>query len=266
MTTTPWCVSFFGEEYFDIYGALLSDERTTREVEGIEKLLSLQPGSHILDLACGHGRHAIPLAERGYRVTGQDLSELFLDRARADAQARGVQVNWVHSDMREIPFVDEFDAIINIFTAFGYLESDAQDQRVLHQVHKALRPGGRFLLELLHRDALLRWFQPFAVGRREDGLMVVEERRFDQRTGRNAVRVTLIYPDGRRTELGHDARIYTLTELAGMLDRSALAILESHGGLDGSPLTLDSRRLVVLAQKRALANHSSVMPPSAGSR
>jgi hypothetical protein len=115
------------------------------------------------------------------------------------------------------------------------------------------------------RDALVRRFQPFGVSRREDGLMVVEERRFDQRTGRNAVRVTLIYPDGRRTELGHDARIYTLTELAGMLDRSALAIQATHGGLDGSPLTLDSRRLVVIAQKRALADHASVLPSSAGS-
>ena len=152
--------------------------------------------------------------------------------------------------------MDEFDAIINIFTAFGYLESDAEDQLVLHQVYKALRPGGRFVIELLQRDALLRWFQPFAVSRREDGLMVVEERRFDQRTGRNAVRVTLIYPDGRRAELGHEARIYTLTELAGMLRRSALEVQATYGGLDGSPLTLDSRRLVVIAQKRARAHDS----------
>jgi SAM-dependent methyltransferase len=168
-------VSLFGEEYFDIYGPLLSDERTAREVEGIVKLLALPPGSRILDLACGHGRHAIPLAERGYRITGQDLSEVFLNRARVDAETHGVPVNWVHSDMREIPFIDEFDAIINVFTAFGYFESDAENQRVLHQVHKALRPGGRFLLETLHRDALVRGFQPSAVMRHEDGLLVTEE-------------------------------------------------------------------------------------------
>jgi SAM-dependent methyltransferase len=261
VTTSPWYVSFFGQEYFDIYGALLSDERTIREVEGIVKLLALPQGSRILDLACGHGRHAISLAERGYRVTGQDLSEVFLDRARADAEARSMEVNWILGDMREIPFVDEFDAIINIFTAFGYLESDAEDQRVLHQVHKALRPGGRFLLELMQRDALVRGFQPFGVSRRDDGLMVTEERRFDQRTGRNSVLVTLIYPDGHRAELGHQARIYTLTELEEMLGRSLLDIQAIYGGLDGSPLTLDSRRLVVIAQKHAHEPHdSSVMP------
>ncbi|MBV9601126.1 MAG: class I SAM-dependent methyltransferase [Chloroflexi bacterium] len=251
-TSIPWYVSLFGEEYFDIYGTLLPDERTTREVEGIEKLLALPPRSHILDLACGHGRHAIPLAEHGYQVTGQDLSEVFLERARADAQARGVQVNWVHGDMRELPFVAEFDAIINIFTAFGYFDSDAENQQVLHQVHRALRPGGRFLLELMHRDALVRGFQPFGVSRREDGLMVVEERRFDQCSGRSTVELTLIYPDGRRTELAHHTRVYTPTELIAMLSRSALEVEATYGGLDASALTLDSRRLVVLARKPAL--------------
>ena len=101
-TVTPWYVIYFDEQYFDIYGQMLSEDRTTRELDGIEKLLALPPGSRILDLACGHGRHAIPLAQRGYQVTGQDLSEAFLERARAEAQARGVMVRWVHRDMREI--------------------------------------------------------------------------------------------------------------------------------------------------------------------
>jgi SAM-dependent methyltransferase len=251
VTSTPWYVSLFGEEYFQIYGPLLADERTEREVEGIVTLLARPPGSRILDLACGHGRHAIRLAERGYRVTGQDLSEVFLKRAQADAEVHDVDVRWVHGDMRAIPFEDEFDAVINIFTAFGYLESDDEDERVLQQVYKALRPGGRFLLETMHRDALVRGFQPFAVMRHEDGLLVTEERHFDQLGGRTLVRVTLLYPDGRRTELGHAARTYTLTELARMLARRGLQLQTTYGGLDGSPLTLDSRRLVVVADKSA---------------
>ena len=261
----PWYESYFDEVYFQIYGPMLSDERTAREVEGIIKLLDLPQGSRILDLACGHGRHAVPLAERGYQITGQDLSEVFLDLARADARARGVTVRWVHGDMREIPFVDEFDAVINIFTAFGYFESDTQDKLVLHQVHKALRPGGHFLLDLMHRDALVRRFQPFDVSRRDDGLVVTEERHFDQLVGRATVRVTLFYPDGRRTELGHVVRSYTLTELAAMLGRSALEVQATYGGLDGSPLTLDSRRLVVIAQKPELPENAPVQSRSARS-
>jgi SAM-dependent methyltransferase len=160
-----------------------------------------------------------------------------------------VQVNLVRSDMRTIPFENEFDAIINIFTAFGYLETDDENERVLQQVHGALRPGGRFLLETMHRDSLVRGFQPSGIQRYDDGLLVTEERTFDQLTGRNAVRVTMLRQDGRRTELSHNVRMYTLTELAGMLARSGLTVEAAYGGLDGSRLTLDSRRLVAIAKK-----------------
>jgi SAM-dependent methyltransferase len=140
-----------------------------------------------------------------------------------------------------------------MFTAFGYLENEAENQRVLRQVHRALRPGGYFLLETMHRDALVRGFQPHGVNRYADGLVVTEERNFDQRTGRVAVRVTLFYPDGRRIERGHNARIYTPTELVGMLAEAGLDLHAAYGGLDGSLLTLDSRRLVVIAQKPSRA-------------
>ncbi len=108
MDENPWYKTFFGEDYLRIY-SFLTPERTEREVDGIVRLLDLPPGSAILDLCCGHGRHALALAKRGYRVTGQDLSEVFLQRAQAEAEAQGVQVRWLQSDMRKIPFESEFD-------------------------------------------------------------------------------------------------------------------------------------------------------------
>ncbi len=89
MSNTPWYKTFFGEDYLRIYD-FLTPERTEREVEGIVNLLALPPGSSILDLCCGHGRHAIALAKRGYQITGQDLSEVFLRHAQAEADAQGV--------------------------------------------------------------------------------------------------------------------------------------------------------------------------------
>lgn len=250
MTQRPWYETFFGEDYFRIYEPTLTPERTAREVEGIVTLLSLPPGSAILDLACGHGRHAIPLAERGYRVTGQDLSEVFLNRARSDAAARGVTVQWVHSDMRQIPFTSEFDAVINIFTAFGYLESEAEDQKVLNAVAAALKPGGRFLIEIIHRERVMRDYRPHHIDRHDDGLIVLHEGELDLLASRNDVRVTLLYPDGSRWDAGgHNARLYSLTELARMLAAAGLPVDAYYGGLDGSELTLASRRLVVIARK-----------------
>ena len=155
MIDSPWYKTFFGDDYLRIYEPILTPERTQRDVDGIVNLLALPQGSSILDLCCGHGRHAIPLAQRGYMVTGLDLSEVFLREAEKEALAKAVHVDFLHADMRNIPFENEFDAVINIFTAFGYLENQDEDQQVLNQVYKALKPGGLFLLEIIHREGLI---------------------------------------------------------------------------------------------------------------
>ena len=249
MSEAPWYQVFFGENYLRMYA--FPPEWTERQVECIVKLLALPPASTILDLCCGHGRHAIPLTQRGYQVTGQDLSEVFLQQARVAADAQRVQVRWVHGDMRSIPFENEFDAFINIFTAFGYLESDDEDQQVLVQVHKALKPGGIFLLEIIHREGLLRRYEPFGVARHDDELIVIEERHFDLLTSRNETRVTMIDPDGQRTEYVHAVRLYTLMELVRLCSAAGLQVQAHYGGLDGSELALDSHRLVLVCRKPA---------------
>ena len=124
MSDPPWYEVFFGEDYLRMYVPKLPPEWTEREVDGIATLLSLPAGSSILDICCGYGRHSISLASRGSKMTGQDLSEVLLSEAQAQAQAQGVQVRWVQSDMGNIPFENEFDAAINIYTAFGYLETE----------------------------------------------------------------------------------------------------------------------------------------------
>lgn len=249
MTDTQWYKTYFGEDYLRHIEPVLTHERTQREVDGIVDLLALPQGSSILDLCCGHGRHAIPLAQRGYQVTGQDLSEVFLREAERAAQAQGVPVHWVHGDMRNIPYENEFDAVINIFTAFGYFENQDEDQKVLRQVSKALKPGGLFLLETLHREGLMRQYVPHMISYYPEGLIELEERSFDLLTSRSEVKITTIYPDGQRKEYGFSHRVYTLTELAQMLTLAGLQVKAYSGAWDGSALTIDSFRLILLSQK-----------------
>jgi len=248
-TEMPWWKTFFGEDYLHIYEPILTPERTRREVDGIVNLLGLPQGSSILDLCCGHGRHAIPLAQRGYQVTGQDLSEVFLREAETEAQVQGVHVRWIHGDMRNIPFEHEFDAAINIFTAFGYLEDQDEDQKVLQQVCKALKPGGLFLLETLHREGLMRHFIPHHIEYYPEGLLVLEERSFDLLASRSEVKITMIYADGQRREHSFSHRVYTLTELVQMLAKAGLQVKGYFSAWDRSDLTIDSYRLIVLSQK-----------------
>lgn len=249
MTSIPWYESFYGSDHLHAFAPFLSHTRTFHEVDAIIKLLGIPSGSAILDLCCGHGRHTIELAQRGYHVVGQDLSEVFLQRAEADAVAQDVQVRWVHQDMRTIPFDREFDAVINISTAFGYFDSEAENLNVLQQVHHALKPHGSFLVDIIHRDGLMRNYLPFFVTHHEDGTLIIDERQFDLRTSRSNGCMTMLFPDGRRAEYHESVRVYTLTELTRLIEAAGFEIVNYYGGLNGSPLTPSSHRMVVLSRK-----------------
>jgi hypothetical protein len=116
-------------------------------------------------------------------------------------------------------------------------------------VRRALKPGGLFLLETVGRDTVVRHFNPAAVDRHEDGLLVTQEQTFDQRTSRLEVRLTLIEPDGARREYEQSIRIYTPTELVRLFEQAGFTVEGVYGNLDRSDLTLDSLRLVILARR-----------------
>jgi SAM-dependent methyltransferase len=117
----------------------------------------------------------------------------------------------------------------------------------LAEVARVLAPGGRFLLEVANREALVRGWHDSDVTRHDDGLVVLQERTLDLRTSRDLVRYTLLHPDGRRTSHDTSIRLYTLTELAAMVDRAGLELLAVSGDLDGGPLELDSSFVVALS-------------------
>jgi SAM-dependent methyltransferase len=243
----PWYVDFFDGDYLRIFSPVLPPERTAAEVNAVVERLGLAPGARLLDLCCGQGRHAVPLAQLGYQLTGLDLSRPLLDRAAAAAAGQGRRVGLVEADMRRLPFADaSFDAVLNLFNAFGYLEDDAQDELVLAEVARVLRPGGRFLQELANREALVRGWHDSDVTRTGDGLVVLQERTLNLRSGRERVRYTLL-DGGRQTTREHAIRLYALTELEAMLGRAGLELLAVHGDLDGGPLELDSSFLVTLS-------------------
>ena len=244
MDERPWYSDFFDDDYLRIFLPVLPDERTAAEVNAVVELLGLEPGAALLDLCCGQGRHAVPLAQLGYRVTGLDRSRRLLDLAAG----RGQRVSLVQADMRRLPFADaSFAAVLNLFNAFGYLEDDDQDELVLHEVARVLAPGGRFLQELANREALVRGWHDSEVVRTDGGLVVLQERTLDLRASRELTSYTLLHPDGRRTSLAHAIRLYSLTELEAMLGRAGLALLAVYGDLDGGLLELDSSFVVTLS-------------------
>lgn len=235
----------FDEDYLHFYAPRLADEISDVEVATVWQLLGLGERSRVLDLACGHGRIANRLAGRGAHVTGLDATPIFLEQARLDAQQRGVTVDYVEGDMRSIPWSDKFDAVVSWFTAYGYFD-DVQNRNVLTGVHRALRPGGRFLVELNHKDGLLPNWVPSTVEQAGDRIMI-DERVFDPATGRSNSRRTIIR-DGAVRHSSFFVRMFSFTELRDWLLQAGFASVVGFAG-DGSTLTAASRRMILIAEK-----------------
>ena len=245
MSTPPFDTEgLFDDDYLH-FAARPLEEVSDAEVEVVERLLELGPETEVLDLACGHGRIANRLAARGCRTTGLDITPLFLDRARRDARERGVTVDYVEATCGELPWTGRLDAIVSWFTAYGYFD-DAGNRRVLDEAFRALRPGGRLLVEMNNFVFIQRHYQ-HSFTQEVDGDVQVDRRRFDPLTNRNVVERLVIRGDQVR-RVRFFTRMFTFPEIRDWLLAAGFEAVDGHGE-DGGPLTAESRRMLVLARR-----------------
>jgi 2-polyprenyl-3-methyl-5-hydroxy-6-metoxy-1,4-benzoquinol methylase len=209
------------------------------------RLLELRPEMDVLDLACGHGDLANRLAARGCTVAGLDSSAIFLDRARSDAAAAGVHVEYVVGDMRQLPWTARFDRVINWSTAFGYFD-DETNRAVLRGIVGALRPGGRLALDLDNLTSMLSSYSPSrVVAVRDNGDMLVDRYHLDALTGRFEAERTVIR-DGQARRTHFVKRLFGFPELRDWLLAAGFTAVAGYGE-DGQPLRADHRRMIVIA-------------------
>ena len=240
-----WWKTWFGPSYLAVYDAYLA-ERTPAEVDGLEAVAGLRPPMRVLDLGCGQGRHAIELARRGYRVTGLDLSAYLLDTARRRAESEALKIDFIEGDMRRPP-PGPFDAVINLFTAFGYFEQDAENLVVLRAARATLAPGGRMILEVINGERVLRAFESrewVTVGE----LVVMEDRDLDRDRMRLNVKQRIIgggFDETREFSI----RLYTGSGLKGMFEEAGYARVDLYDGWEGQPATADSVRFLAVASR-----------------
>lgn len=235
----------FDEDYLYFYETFLTDEVSDRQAELIWRLLELEPGMEVLDLACGHGRIANRLAVRGARVTGLDATPFFLELARADAARRGVEVEYVEGDMRRLPWTERFDRTVNWFTAFGYFDDD-ENRLVLREAHRALKPGGRLAIENNNLAGLLGRWQPAQVVERE-GNLAIDRSSFDPTTG-GATTDRVIVRDGRTRRFEFSVRMFVAAELRDWLLEAGFVDVDFYDE-EGEPLTMQGRRMISVAHR-----------------
>jgi ubiquinone/menaquinone biosynthesis C-methylase UbiE len=201
----------------------------------------------VLDVPCGFGRHAIPLAQAGYRVVGADRAQSLLDAA-AERAGGGRRPKLVRADYRDLPLPDEsFDVALNMFTSLGYL-GDEQDTRALTEIRRVLRPEGRLVIETMHRDRLVANLQERGWQLLGEGRLLLEQHAFDPASGLWQMTQTLVPGSGQRESRTLTLRVYTATELVAMAERAGFCEARCYGDLDGGPFGVDTR-LVVVARR-----------------
>ena len=240
----PWFETIFDERYPELFAPL--EGNAEEEVEEIVELLALAPGAAVEDLGCGRGRHAIPLARRGYLVTGVDLSDKMLRLARTRSEKDGVRVEWVRDDMRTFCRPGAFDACLSLFTSFGFF-SDKENQKVLDNVGRSLKAGGRLLLDLRNAGKGLSRLNDLDETREIASGTLKMSMRYDHATQRARAEHVLTRRDGIRISSAFDVRIYSGEELSGMIRNAGMRVTDIFGSLSGALFDETSTRMVIVA-------------------
>jgi SAM-dependent methyltransferase len=247
----PW----YEEDAFwaAMHTALFDAERlagTSAEVDALLALANLAPGARVLDLCCGPGRHSLELAARGFAVTGVDRTRAYLQRARRKAARAGLAVRFRQQDMREPLGEAEYDAVVSMFTSFGYFEDPADDRRVLAHVLRALAPGGVFVLDVVGREILARAWRDRDWAHLPGGGYLLQERTLSPGWGWVESRWTLIH-DGEVREYAIGHRLFGAVDLCALLEGAGFVEVRPFGSLTGDPYDQRATRLVVVGKKGA---------------
>lgn len=241
-----WYEEAFGPHYLTVYPHR-DDASARREAEFGIRALGLTPGERVLDLACGGGRHSRALAEQGLCVVGMDLSPELLAEASNRSVPRDARLDYVRGEMRTLPFRKSFAAVTLFFTSFGYFESEEEDARVLHEVARTLRAGGRVLLDAANRDHVIAGLIPESVDERS-GLKIHQVRSMSPAGDRVQKKVTITGCGTAPTEYTESVRLYAPEEIIRLLEIAGFAVTSEYGDLAGGRHGSESPRFVVVGR------------------
>ncbi|WDZ86573.1 class I SAM-dependent methyltransferase [Micromonospora cathayae] len=235
--------------WVDFAGALFTPRRRreARTWVTTSPLLDTAAGSRVLDLGCGPGTYAVPLAERGARVTGVDLSAAMLGRAREAAEAAGRPVRLVRADMREFVETCSYDLVISMYTSFGYFPDPAQNQLVLRNAWRSLVPGGRLLVDLFSKEVFARWAGTPKAVEVDGGWLFMRDTVLDDWT-RFRSDWTLVR-DGVARHGFFEQFVYSAAEIRWMLTAAGFVDIRCFGGFAGEPYDNHAQRLLVQATR-----------------
>jgi SAM-dependent methyltransferase len=239
----------------ELYPFMFPEERFRLGEEEVDKVARLagpaeRPDLAVLDLCCGPGRHSVPLAQRGMRVTAVDRTRFLLERARERARQAGLAVEFVESDMREFRRPGAFDLALSLFTSFGYFGPREEDLRVLRNLQASLKPDGVLVIDVVGKEWLARQFQQTRSRSLPDGTLLVERSKVVDDWTRIENEWILVR-DGRARTFRFRLSVYSGQELKDRLAGVGFARVTLYGDLDGAPYDREASRLIAVARPAA---------------
>ena len=252
MPPQDWFEGTFDADYLRIYAHQADPLRAEKEAWEMVRALDLSAGDAVLDCPCGFGRHSLVLARAGFAIAGADLSKAFLKLAREAAAQDRLKAEFHEADMRALPadFTGRFDGAFSAFTSFGFFDADEDNQKVMDELARAVKPGGRVLIDVRNHLQLIDPVAP-RVWFRGQECVVLEEIRYEWRTDQIVNQREVRFDDGRVRRLpAFRVRAYKPHDLLRMAARAGLMPYDLAGGFDGQPFEpKTSPRIVMVAEK-----------------
>lgn len=241
-----WFESWFDSPYYHILYKHRDMEEAEEFLSNLIQQLGMPSGATVLDIACGRGRHAIYLNERGFDVTGFDLSE---QNIAYDKQFENKDLHFYVHDMRSVFCVNYFDYVLNLFSSFGYFKSRHENEKALKANASALRRGGTFVFDYLNSYKIRNCSSAEAENETEiDGIKFYSRKVIKDDFVIKEIRFT---HDGKDYFFTEQVRLFSLDELSAMFDRAGLDIMDKFGDYDLHSFDENnSPRLILIARKR----------------
>ena len=233
MAIPDWTREYFERGYAQRWGLQAPSDHVRLEADGLYALLQLSPTSRVIDIACGHGRHAIALAERGPDVIGLDFAAALLNRARQLATELRTTVHWIRGDMRQLPFRSECAGAAVLMDAFGFFETEEEHEAVLRETARVLTTGGRLGLKVVNGGPVLDSFRETDREER-DGAVISVSRTLRLDPPRMTERISVSGGRGHG-EYKRRQRLYRVQELHAALERAGFAVVDIFARPDGAP-------------------------------
>ncbi len=245
-------VSWYTEETFWVtWAPYLFDEKRWAEVPGaVDSLLEFYGNSdvlQVLDTCCGPGRFTLEFARRGHAVTAVDVVQSFLSAIEDTASDEHLQVTPICKDILRFEPVQQYDIVLNLYTSFGYFEHRRDDLTFLRMVHKALKPGGWFFLELTGKEICARYFSEGEWFEKDKAVVCTQ---FFVDDGWEYLNNRwIVCKDGKKTEHSWKLRLYSSRELELLLYEAGFTLVRTFGSFEFVPYDHNAKTLLIAARK-----------------